>query len=201
MHVTLGQEVTSFSDSLSWKLQHLRAHLIVIQSRLATAFALTTAAMTHWRVSSSWRTVCSSEKPSKIPYFPDIVSSWWTKPMSEAYTRIFYWVSWKSEYLSTTSSSCVLVGQCLTDWLWWSNHVKPNALIHTCLNTIIFIHRIMKKRPELKIILSSATMDAQLFADYFNRLRSEETETDECAILSVQGRQYPGTPSFLILHL
>ncbi|EPZ36547.1 Diacylglycerol acyltransferase domain-containing protein [Rozella allomycis CSF55] len=44
---------------------------------------------------------------------------------------------------------------------------------------------IIKKRPELRILVSSATLDAQLFCDYFT------TDGITGTILSVQGRTYP----------
>ncbi len=52
------------------------------------------------------------------------------------------------------------------------------------------LKKIMRKRPDLKIVISSATMDAKGFADYFNR--HGPAEGNRCAIMSVEGRQYPG---------
>ncbi|RKP19117.1 P-loop containing nucleoside triphosphate hydrolase protein [Rozella allomycis CSF55] len=47
------------------------------------------------------------------------------------------------------------------------------------------LKKIIKKRPELRILVSSATLDAQLFCDYFT------TDGITGTILSVQGRTYP----------
>lgn len=53
--------------------------------------------------------------------------------------------------------------------------------------------RIRKKRPSLRIIISSATLDATKFLDYFSQSTSEE----ECTIVSLEGRVYPVEVAYL----
>lgn len=49
------------------------------------------------------------------------------------------------------------------------------------------VFRIQKKRPSLRIIISSATLDATKFFDYF----SHGGSASECTIISLEGRMYP----------
>ena len=48
------------------------------------------------------------------------------------------------------------------------------------------LKKIRKRRPELRIIVSSATLEAQLFASFF----AEENE-EQCKIISLEGRAHP----------
>lgn len=45
--------------------------------------------------------------------------------------------------------------------------------------------RIRRKRPSLRIIISSATLDVGSFSDYFS------TSSDEATKISLEGRMYP----------
>lgn len=54
--------------------------------------------------------------------------------------------------------------------------------------------RIRRKRPALRIIVSSATLDATKFLDYFSQGASEE---EECTIVSLEGRVYPVEVAYL----
>ena len=49
----------------------------------------------------------------------------------------------------------------------------------------------MKKRPELRIIISSATLDAEKFKEFFETNKTDDKNLDIASILSVEGRQYP----------
>jgi len=49
------------------------------------------------------------------------------------------------------------------------------------------VSRIRRKRPELRLIVSSATMDANYFLEYF----SERNSTNDAVIVSLEGRMYP----------
>lgn len=51
------------------------------------------------------------------------------------------------------------------------------------------LKKIAKKRSSLKIIISSATMDAELFRDFFN-FRTKATPKDTSIILTVEGRMF-----------
>ncbi|XP_063708718.1 probable ATP-dependent RNA helicase DHX35 [Culicoides brevitarsis] len=52
------------------------------------------------------------------------------------------------------------------------------------------LKKIAKKRQSLKIIISSATVDAELFKDFFN-FNTKKAGKDTSVILSVEGRMYP----------
>lgn len=52
------------------------------------------------------------------------------------------------------------------------------------------LKKIAKKRQSLKIIISSATVDAELFRDFFN-FNTKKSSKDTSIILSVEGRMYP----------
>jgi ATP-dependent RNA helicase DDX35 len=58
------------------------------------------------------------------------------------------------------------------------------------------IKKIAKKRENLKIIISSATMDCELFHDFFN-FRTKAKPKDTSIILSVEGRMYENQTFFL----
>lgn len=58
------------------------------------------------------------------------------------------------------------------------------------------VKKIAKKRDNLKIIISSATMDCELFHDFFN-FRSKAKPKDTSVILSVEGRMYENQVFFL----
>ncbi|KAF8197384.1 P-loop containing nucleoside triphosphate hydrolase protein [Pholiota molesta] len=55
------------------------------------------------------------------------------------------------------------------------------------------LRKIRKKRPSLRIIVSSATLDATKFLDYF----SQGSSPDECTIVSLEGRMYPVEVAYL----
>lgn len=54
------------------------------------------------------------------------------------------------------------------------------------------VNLLLQKRPSLKIIISSATIDAEFFRDYFNSAKKKKKhQKDSAVILSVEGRMYP----------
>jgi ATP-dependent RNA helicase DDX35 len=53
--------------------------------------------------------------------------------------------------------------------------------------------RIRRKRPSLRIIVSSATLDATAFLEYFAALSAP----DEATIVSLEGRMYPVEVAYL----
>jgi ATP-dependent RNA helicase DDX35 len=67
-------------------------------------------------------------------------------------------------------------------------------LITDCI--LGLLKKIAKKRDNLKIIISSATMDAELFLDFFN-FRTKKNPKDTSVILSVEGRMYENQVFFL----
>ncbi len=57
------------------------------------------------------------------------------------------------------------------------------------LSLIALIIRIQRKRKDLKLIVSSATLDAEKFAAFFNTNKTSNKEYDTSTILSIRGRQ------------
>ncbi|KAI8645640.1 P-loop containing nucleoside triphosphate hydrolase protein [Parasitella parasitica] len=53
------------------------------------------------------------------------------------------------------------------------------------------IKKIQKKRPELRVIISSATMDAEQFHGFFNANTTRDPQKDTAAIISLEGRMHP----------
>ncbi|XP_030831683.1 probable ATP-dependent RNA helicase DHX35 [Strongylocentrotus purpuratus] len=53
------------------------------------------------------------------------------------------------------------------------------------------LKKIQRKRPELRIIIASATLDAESFRNFFNQNSSKDKTEDTAAILTVEGRTYP----------
>lgn len=58
---------------------------------------------------------------------------------------------------------------------------------------LMFFYRIRRKRPSLRLIVSSATLDATSFLDYF----TSGTNPDEATIVSLEGRMYPVEVAYL----
>eukprot|EP00056_Hartaetosiga_gracilis_P002711 m.56080 g.56080 ORF g.56080 m.56080 type:complete len:696 (+) comp11171_c0_seq4:53-2140(+) len=53
------------------------------------------------------------------------------------------------------------------------------------------VKKVMKRRKDLKVIVSSATLDAMKFQEFFNTNHTGDKEKDTAAILTVEGRMYP----------
>lgn len=53
------------------------------------------------------------------------------------------------------------------------------------------LKKIQKKRPELRIIVASATLDAERVFEFFNRNQTTDRSKDTVAALSVEGRTFP----------
>ena len=53
------------------------------------------------------------------------------------------------------------------------------------------LKKVLKKRPQLRIIVSSATIDADCITKFFNTNTTGNPSLDTVAILSVEGRSYP----------
>uniref|UniRef100_A0A4W3J7T0 Probable ATP-dependent RNA helicase DHX35 n=1 Tax=Callorhinchus milii TaxID=7868 RepID=A0A4W3J7T0_CALMI len=62
--------------------------------------------------------------------------------------------------------------------------------LHTDM-AIGLLRKIQKKRGDLRLIVSSATLDAEKFRDFFNANETNDSSKDTCAILTVEGRTYP----------
>ncbi|KAL0085038.1 P-loop containing nucleoside triphosphate hydrolase protein [Phycomyces blakesleeanus] len=53
------------------------------------------------------------------------------------------------------------------------------------------IKKIQKTRPDLRVIISSATLDAEAFYRFFNRNTSKDKSKDTASIISLEGRMHP----------
>lgn len=53
------------------------------------------------------------------------------------------------------------------------------------------LYKVQRKRPDLRLIISSATLDAEEFKSFFNRNATNDSALDTAAILTVEGRTYP----------
>lgn len=62
----------------------------------------------------------------------------------------------------------------------------------TCLNTNA-VHRVCRKRPSLRVIVSSATLDATAFLEFF----SSPPDPISSIIVSLEGRAYPVHMAYL----
>ncbi|XP_048512923.1 probable ATP-dependent RNA helicase DHX35 isoform X2 [Athalia rosae] len=63
----------------------------------------------------------------------------------------------------------------------------------TLLTDIVMglLKKIIRKRRSLKVIVSSATVDAEQLRDFFNTNTTKDTSKDSATIISVEGRLYP----------
>ncbi|XP_004687439.1 PREDICTED: probable ATP-dependent RNA helicase DHX35 isoform X2 [Condylura cristata] len=53
------------------------------------------------------------------------------------------------------------------------------------------LKKIQKKRGDLRLIVASATLDAEKFRDFFNQNDTSDPSRDTCVILTVEGRTFP----------
>ncbi|GES86963.1 probable ATP-dependent RNA helicase DHX35 [Rhizophagus clarus] len=53
------------------------------------------------------------------------------------------------------------------------------------------LKKIQKKRPELRLIISSATLDAEAFYEFFNTNTANDSSKDNVSIISLEGRMFP----------
>ncbi|BEJ09885.1 hypothetical protein CcaverHIS641_0608000 [Cutaneotrichosporon cavernicola] len=60
------------------------------------------------------------------------------------------------------------------------------------------LKKIMKKRPELRVVVSSATIDAEDFLEYFNtNADGPDKSNDDAIIVSIEGRMFPVEVAYL----
>lgn len=64
---------------------------------------------------------------------------------------------------------------------------ERNILTDTAIG---LLKKIMKKRPSLKVIISSATIDADFFKDFFD-FKTSKNPKETAVVLSVEGRAHP----------
>ncbi|XP_032206565.1 probable ATP-dependent RNA helicase DHX35 isoform X3 [Mustela erminea] len=53
------------------------------------------------------------------------------------------------------------------------------------------LKKIQRKRGDLRLIVASATLDAEKFRDFFNQNETNDPMRDTCVILTVEGRTFP----------
>ena len=53
------------------------------------------------------------------------------------------------------------------------------------------LKKILKRRKDLRVIVCSATIDAEHMFDFFNFNKTENKDKDTVAVLSIAGRTYP----------
>jgi len=58
-----------------------------------------------------------------------------------------------------------------------------------------YLKRLLERRPEMKLVISSATLDAGAFADFFRN--SESGEEGKVPVIEAEGRMFPVTEFFL----
>ncbi|KAI8923135.1 P-loop containing nucleoside triphosphate hydrolase protein [Entophlyctis helioformis] len=54
------------------------------------------------------------------------------------------------------------------------------------------LKKILKKRPELRIVVASATLDAEAYYNFYNTNTSGDKSKDDAVVMSLDGRTYPG---------
>ncbi|CAB4406529.1 unnamed protein product [Rhizophagus irregularis] len=53
------------------------------------------------------------------------------------------------------------------------------------------LKKIQKRRPELRLIISSATLDAEAFYEFYNTNTTNDSTKDNVSIISLEGRMFP----------
>ncbi|GAB0091132.1 probable ATP-dependent RNA helicase DHX35 [Sergentomyia squamirostris] len=88
----------------------------------------------------------------------------------------------------------ILLNELLSDPLLTRYHVimideahERNTLTDSLMG---LLKKILSKREDLRVIITSATIDAELFRDFFNKKR-KRSDRDSAVILSVEGRLHP----------
>uniref|UniRef100_A0A0K0DLI1 RNA helicase n=1 Tax=Angiostrongylus cantonensis TaxID=6313 RepID=A0A0K0DLI1_ANGCA len=89
----------------------------------------------------------------------------------------------------------ILLRELLTDPLLsrYSVIMIDEAHERTCNSDILLglLRKVLIVRPDLRIIVSSATLDAELFRDFFELNESNQNDLDTSCIMSVEGRTHP----------
>ncbi|RCN44445.1 helicase protein [Ancylostoma caninum] len=89
----------------------------------------------------------------------------------------------------------ILLRELLTDPLLskYSVIMIDEAHERTCNSDILLglLRKILIVRPDLRIIVSSATLDAELFRDFFELNETDDRSRDTACIMSVEGRTHP----------
>lgn len=65
------------------------------------------------------------------------------------------------------------------------------------MNYIIVIETIFQKRPTIRLIVLSATMDSSQLKAYFNFNHGNNPDEDTATVLNIEGRSYPNKIYYL----
>ncbi|PRP85251.1 putative ATP-dependent RNA helicase DHX35 isoform 1 [Planoprotostelium fungivorum] len=60
------------------------------------------------------------------------------------------------------------------------------------------LKKILSKRSDLRVVVSSATINAQDIKDFFETNRTRDEKKDSCRIMSIEGRTYPVDVHYLV---
>ena len=63
------------------------------------------------------------------------------------------------------------------------------------------LKKVQRRRPELRVIIASATLQAEKLADFFYTAVNRKDTERQPALLSVEGRNYDVQVSFKLTHL
>lgn len=83
------------------------------------------------------------------------------------------------------------------------SHVFVDEVHERDINTdflLIVLKQLLQRKPNLKVILMSATLNANMFVDYFsapNRNSQNDSGTVNCTLVSIPGRTFPVTTFYL----
>lgn len=56
---------------------------------------------------------------------------------------------------------------------------------------VSLMHRVQRKRKDLRLVVSSATLDAEEMKQFFETNTTDDTNQDTAAIISIEGRTFP----------
>jgi ATP-dependent RNA helicase DDX35 len=86
---------------------------------------------------------------------------------------------------------------------WCAQKVHMLSQMSLFLSNVSSFYRIQRKRPSLRLIVSSATLDAQSFLDFFNSdivitgAKPDPSRKLYATIVSLEGRMYPVEVAYL----
>ncbi|KAJ3564925.1 hypothetical protein NP233_g7972 [Leucocoprinus birnbaumii] len=121
--------------------------------------------------------------------------------------EVGYTIRFEDRHNGMFNHKCITNAQNFTSWFFQIDEahersiytdlllgiLKKSAPNHPSRALVNRLNRIRRKRPSLRLIVSSATLDATSFKDYF----TSGTSPDEATIVSLEGRMYPVEVAYL----